>query len=415
LVRAGLDQWLSSLTFITFYPAIAVAALVGGARAGALAVVIAAAVADYFFIPPYGQWQVGMPYSAGIVLFVVVSAMIVALISLLNQAVDRLWSMAETAKFILETEPAGVLAVDDAGVINMVNAAVEHQLGYSREELIGRPVEVLVPVVLRAGHESLRGSFLARPEARRMGAGRDLNAQRKDGSLVPVEVGLTPYHRQGRSGALATIIDISERKRLEFRSEMLTREVRHRANNLLMVVEMVARRLLSGPQRTAFLSVLAALSRTHHLLAIAGETSLCDIIAGEVEAFPGQVSVDVCDVVLKPEIAQDFTLIVHELTTNALKHGALSTDEGQVRISGESEDGMFRFRWEESGGPVVESNPRAGFGTTILDKLAHGFASEVRRDLRPQGLRYEIDAAMERLGGLRAAEAGHQGVEHLVS
>jgi PAS domain S-box-containing protein len=401
LARAGLGDGLSGVPYITFYPAIAAAALLGGARAGSLAVLISAAVANYFFIPPVGAWQLATPHLESVVLFMLVSAMLVALISLLNKAVDRLWATAETAKFILETEPAGVLAVDDKGVINMVNAAVEHQLGYARDELIGRPVEVLIPVVLRAGHESLRGSFLAQPEPRRMGAGRDLDAQRKDGSLVPVEVGLSPYHREGRTGALATIIDVSERKRLEFRSEMLTREVQHRASNLLMMVEMVARRLLSGSQRTAFLSVLAALSRTHHLLAVAGETSLRDIIAGEVEAFAGQVTFEVCDVMLKPEVAQDFTLIVHELTTNALKHGALSTDEGRVSIRGEVRDGVFRFCWEESGGPPVEETARAGFGSTILGKVARGFASDVRREARPEGLRYEVDAALHSLGAVR--------------
>ena len=85
-----------------------------------------------------------------------------------------------------------MVMTDAAGLILLVNAETEELFGYQREELLGREVEVLVPERYRAQHPHLRARFLTSPEARRMGAGRDLFGLRKDGSEFPVEIGLNP-------------------------------------------------------------------------------------------------------------------------------------------------------------------------------------------------------------------------------
>src|SRR5450830_939189 len=93
-------------------------------------------------------------------------------------------------RMLFEGAPNGVMAVDAAGCIIQLNAQIEKMFGYSREELIGRPAEVLVPVRFRQAHAGLREKFSAAPQMRPMGTGRDFLGVRKDESEFPVEVGL---------------------------------------------------------------------------------------------------------------------------------------------------------------------------------------------------------------------------------
>ncbi len=126
---------------------------------------------------------------------------------------------------VVDASPSGMIAVDAAGRIVLVNGEAERLFGYAREELIGRRVELLVPERLRAAHPRLREGFLARPEARPMGAGRELYGRRKDGSEFPIEIGLCPFGDAEGRMVLAAVVDISERQRLdrEIRAKELLR------------------------------------------------------------------------------------------------------------------------------------------------------------------------------------------------
>src|SRR5262249_34679370 len=93
---------------------------------------------------------------------------------------------------LLEAAPDAILEVDQDGRILLVNQAAENIFGYSRDELLGLTVEALVPTALRGSHARLRTSYIANPQTRPMGTGLELKAQRKDGSLFPVEISLSP-------------------------------------------------------------------------------------------------------------------------------------------------------------------------------------------------------------------------------
>jgi PAS domain S-box-containing protein len=127
---------------------------------------------------------------------------------------------------VVESSPAGTIMVDAKGTIVLVNREVERMFGYAREELLGRKVELLLPDPLRAGHPEHRSLFVANPQARRMGAGRDLFGRRKDGSEVPVEIGLTPVRTAEGLFVISSIIDISERKRAERERDRLEEQLR---------------------------------------------------------------------------------------------------------------------------------------------------------------------------------------------
>jgi two-component system, sensor histidine kinase and response regulator len=129
---------------------------------------------------------------------------------------------------LIEAAPIAIVVVDESGRMALVNAQAEHLFGYDRSELLGELVEKLVPKRYSAAHPMLRHGYASEPSARPMGAGRDLFASRKDGSEVPVEIGLSPMQTPQGKFFLATISDISERKHAEEIRLVAAREERRR-------------------------------------------------------------------------------------------------------------------------------------------------------------------------------------------
>ena len=118
-------------------------------------------------------------------------------------------------RLIVEAAPYGMLLIDESGTIVMANASALRQFGYERKELLGKSVEMLVPGPSRSDHRQHRVGFMEAPQARTMGGLRELFGLRKDGSEFAVEIGLTPIPTTKGMGVVASIVDISERKRLE--------------------------------------------------------------------------------------------------------------------------------------------------------------------------------------------------------
>jgi PAS domain S-box-containing protein len=115
-------------------------------------------------------------------------------------------------QLVVESAPCGMMMVDAKGLIILVNTQTEHLFGYSRDELVGQPIEVLIPERFRKNHPQHRGHFNACPSSRVMGAGRDLYGLRKDGIEIPIEIGLNPIETEKGFIVLSTILDITERK-----------------------------------------------------------------------------------------------------------------------------------------------------------------------------------------------------------
>lgn len=407
LLRLAIAPMVEGVPFITFYPAIAIAAAVGGTRPGILALALSAGVTGLLLDAPEFGLVLDKINWFELALFLCVSALMIMPIILFNTAIERLAAQVENSRTILESQPAGIVAVDDRGRITLVNSAVERQLGYSREELLDRPVEVIVPPDLRQDHEVSRDAFLDNPVPRRMGAGRDLHALAKDGSLLPVEIGLNPVVQGDRSGALATIVDISERKNLEWRTQALANEVQHRSSNLLAIIQVLANRMLPAAESKSFTDLLSSLARTNRLFGTATTGSLRALIEAELAPFQAQCSISDCDLLVSAKAGQDIILIIHELATNAIKYGALSTAEGQISVTGTVEDGVFRLCWQERGGPPVQKPERKGLGETILRRLPEAYATEVTIDYAEDGLRYLLVAPADRLSNVTQIASAH--------
>jgi len=133
---------------------------------------------------------------------------------------------------LLEAAPDAIIEVDRQGRILLLNLVTEKLFGYSREELLGRSVEMLVPDALRGGHAQHRADYWAHPITRPMGIGLALHGRRKDGSSIPVEISLSPVKSEDGFRVTAVIRDISERRQTEERlrqmQEAYTRELESR-------------------------------------------------------------------------------------------------------------------------------------------------------------------------------------------
>lgn len=134
---------------------------------------------------------------------------------------------------LFETAPDAILIVDGTGVIALVNQQVERLFGYSREELVGREIEFLIPARVRAVHVGHRTRFGGEPRLRPMGTGLELFGCRKDGSEFPVEISLSPLKVEGGTFTSASIRDVSERKRLEASARRLHQYLRSAVDSMV--------------------------------------------------------------------------------------------------------------------------------------------------------------------------------------
>jgi len=200
---------------------------------------------------------------------------------------------------------------------------------------------------------------------------------------------------------VASVTDISERKRAEQRQQLLLSELNHRVKNTLATVQSIAVHTLTASSgmdsRENFEARLIALSRTHDLLARTSweGASLRDLLRQELDPFRAAdgapLTVEGPDFEIGPKTALALGLAFHELATNAAKHGALSTVGGKVcvtwDISGPLEKGALQLKWCESGGRPVKKAVRRGFGLTVIERgLSLELDGRVELDFAPTGL-----------------------------
>jgi PAS domain S-box-containing protein len=268
----------------------------------------------------------------------------------------------------VESAPSGLLMVDPEGKIVLVNREVERLFGYAREELLGKPVELLVPEAFRRHHLVDRAGFFAHPKVRAMGAGRDLFGRRKDGLEVPVEIGLTPVVTEEGLFVLSSIVDISERKRAEEQRRLLEEQLRqaqkmeavgtlaggiaHDFNNILGAIlayaEMVERDV-DEPLRSDLREILRAADRGKRLvqhillfsrrqalqrLPVSLEQSVAESLTLLRPTLPGTVSITIHADPATPRVLADPTS-VHQVLMNLVTNSAQAMPEGgsvEVRL-----------------------------------------------------------------------------------
>jgi PAS domain S-box-containing protein len=301
---------------------------------------------------------------------------------------------------IVESSDDAIASKTLEGLVTSWNRAAERLFGYAAAEMIGQPIARLAA----PGREAEMPAILARIRRGERVDHYDTVRKRKDGTLVEVSLTVSPVRdARGRIvGASKVARDITERRRAERERELRFGELRHRVKNLLAMVQALARQTgtagRSGEQyRAAFLGRLEALTVAHELaFGAEGSADLATVVARTLEPYAGEraaVTVAVGPAVTLPLAkVQALALVLHELATNAVKHGALSIPEGRARIGWRIEEGArLRLHWEERDGPRVEPPAARGFGTTLIGYVAAGeLGGPAELTFAPEGLQAEV-------------------------
>ncbi|HEX6012976.1 MAG TPA: PAS domain S-box protein, partial [Geminicoccaceae bacterium] len=297
----------------------------------------------------------------------------------------------------------GIGEVDAAGRFMRVNEALCAIAGYAREELLARTVfDVTHPEDAR----DERADFARLVAGEIETYAREKRYLRQDGTERWVEVAATAVRDPAgrfRHG-VRVVQDVTERKLAEARQRVLLGELSHRVKNTLAVVRGIALHSLRGDRgvdavREVLEQRLGALAAAHDLLT-AGDwrgVGLRELVAAELAPYDGRVATEGPDVVLCPKTALSLGLVLHELATNALKHGALAAPGGRVAVRWTTADRgrTLRLSWREAGGPEVVPPARRGFGSLLLERsVAHDLGGAARLEYRREGLAYELEAPL---------------------
>ena len=300
---------------------------------------------------------------------------------------------------IVESSDDAIVSKDLNGVIINWNQGAERIFGYTAEEVVGKPITILIPPDRHDEEPSIlerirRGERVEHFETVRM---------RKHGSRVDISLTISPVkNAEGKIiGASKIARDITERKRSEAQIAILAREAEHRAKNVLATVQATVHLTQSDtPEglKQAIEGRIQALANVHRLFVESRweGADLHGLAQEELAAYSQgretRVQIDGPSVLLEPNAAQAIAVILHELATNAAKYGALSVPNGHVRIEWSHEqNGQLVLRWTEKGGPSVEPPTRRGFGARVMENMVRGqFKGELKFDWHPEGLACEI-------------------------
>lgn len=308
-------------------------------------------------------------------------------------------------RLVIEASPSALFMVDKSGVITLVNTHAERLFGYARDELLGRSINMLLPEVLRNAHQQHMSNYLVQPIAKNMSMRDDLFGCCKDGTRLAIEVGLTPIHFSNGVSILATINNVSERKRIEIQRAEHTKEL-ERINQELDRFAYIASHDLKSPLRgieqlTSWLSEDLAdntnenvqkylgliQSRIHRMVLLLDGLLMFSRIGRVdteiVEVNTQQLMEDMFALVAPPQgfelvleggfpqfktVKTLLELVVRNLMSNAIKHH--DKGQGVIRVQCEQRDEQYWFS-------VIDDGPG-------ISNAYHGKVFEMFQTLRPR-------------------------------
>lgn len=473
-IRLGMDVWLSSdRGFIVFLPAVLLVTFFAGLGPAILTGVLSGIALWYIFLPPFYSWDIGFDSVVGLATFAFASTTGIILVHWLRILINRSETERVRSAALAESVSADLRAMtrlNELGnllvregkdidkclgeILDVAIAIADAKKGniqlhdldsaalvfaaqrgfhdfflkyfeqvrddgsacaaamHSREQVI---VEDVRDSEIFAGHPSQ--NVLLTEDVRAVISTPLTSSTGVLLGMISVHFDRTHRPTEQQSRLMSLLVrqaaDYLERKRAEQIEEILIREVQHRSNNLLAVVQSIANKSLSGEYplsvaKRAFEARLQALARANRQLTKSNWSGidLKEIVSLELAPYGDRTKFDGIDLIVGAQHAQNFSLALHELATNSAKYGALSNETGRVIVSwiinAEERTNRLSFKWQETDGPPVTAPERPGFGTSLLKAMF----TNVRFDYAVEGLVCEIDVLLEdnRPGTMRAVE-----------
>jgi len=314
---------------------------------------------------------------------------------------------------IVESSEDAIISKSVDGVITSWNKSAERLFGFLAVEAIGQPITIIVPPDLLDEEAAIIASIRAGERIEHYETVRC----RKDGTLVEISLTISPVRDKDGVivGASKIVRDISERKRLIERQDLLLREMNHRVKNLFAVMNS----LVSLSERTTtnaraladdLRARIRALSVAHNLVLgssggdsrPSGSASLFNLIqalfAAHQDHRSERITVKGDDIAVGTVALTSIALLLHELITNSIKYGALSASGGHIDVEVQDEDGL-ELHWAEVGGPPIQAPSGAtGFGSRLERLALDALNGSIIRDWRSEGLRISLRIPLRSLG-----------------
>ena len=306
---------------------------------------------------------------------------------------------------IVESSDDAIVSKNLNGIITSWNRAAERLLGYAAEEIIGQHISVLAA----PGRENEMPMILERIRRGERIDNYETFRRRKDGSVVELSLTISPIRDELGEivGASKIARNISERRRAEQERELRLKELRHRIKNLLGMVSAIAGQTTvkdrsAEEYRDDFRGRLQALMAAHEAAFQEQDgTDLAGLVARLLEPYTSAdeaMRIGAGPAVSLPrQKVQPLAFVLHELATNAVKHGALSKPEGRLRIAWSIEETnkgrCLHLDWKELGGPPVGPPSTQGFGMRLIRFAStHELGGEAALTFASEGLRAKITA-----------------------
>lgn len=303
---------------------------------------------------------------------------------------------------VLNNASVAIFLMDDRQQCVYMNRAAEKLTGYTLAEVLAldRPLHDIIHHTYPDGRPfPLSECAIDRAFPEHNQVQGEETFVHKDGSFYPVAFTASPV-RDASSQTIGTIIEvrnIRDEKIAEERQRLLINELNHRVKNTLATVQSVAWQTFKGIDSEAFERFngrLAVLSKAHSILTNSSwhRAPVRNIVTAAIEPFGAErFELEGPDCEVHPKVTVSLSMVLHELATNAVKHGSLSVGSGSVRIQWtcrHSEDAVeLDLKWEERGGPPVSKPTRTGFGSRLIERqLGLEFGGSATLDFQEQGL-----------------------------
>lgn len=321
-----------------------------------------------------------------------------------EQLMHELRERKEMFERFFESAPDAIFVTDKTGRITDFNQQAKQMFGYSREELVGNSIEILVPEQLREKHRLQRHGYVGAPKMRPMGQGLDLYARRKDGRQYPVDITLSPLHAGGEPRVLAAVRDMTEHKVAQEKireslreKEVLLREVHHRVKNNLAVIcslfylestyakdEHTARVFRESENRVHSMALVHETLYGSENLSRIDFSEYAKVLASDILSSYGnhhgsvQLKTEMDPVIMSIDLAVPCGLILNELISNAFKHGFPNGKNGKVTVRLLAQSDSKCSLWVEDDGAGLPADFDVNSSKSLGLRLVRSLTKQIR-------------------------------------